>query len=294
MITTPPGSVPNAARSSQFLAIGASLILAPLAALSAAPPVAAPAAKAAALAWPEVSRPETRPWTWWWWHGSAVTKADITANLEALQRSGIGGVSIVCLLDVRDEQAVKLRYLSMEWIEAVAHAVREAHRLGMDADMSPVPGWAFGGPWVKRDDACSQVDVTRLPLADCQKNGMRIASFANGTPGTPERGDLATVMAQAADGTMVDVTARVDDEGILRWTAPPGTWTLYTAKAGGSSARSSLSLATNSISMPSMTSRKLIWVGRRAGTFPTATTPPIICSAAARPRVRPRTSSASR
>ena len=237
MITTPPKTVLRPARCHRSLVVGASLILAPLAALSAAPPVAGPVAKPTALAWPDASRPETKPWTWWWWHGSAVTKADITANLEALQRSGIGGVSIVCLLDVRDEQAVKLRYLSKEWIEAVAHAVREAHRLGMDADMSPVPGWALGGPWVKREDACSQVDVARVPLADCQKNGMRIASFANGKPGTPERRDLSAVMAQAADGTLVDVTAQVDDEGILRWTAPPGTWMLYTAMARVGSSR---------------------------------------------------------
>jgi hypothetical protein len=237
MIATPQKTVLYPVPCHRSLAVGASLILAPLAALGAAPPVASPAAKPATLAWPEVNRPETRPWTWWWWHGSAVTKADITANLEAMQRSGIGGVSIVCLLDVRDEQAVKLRYLSKEWIEAVAHAVREAHRLGMDADMSPVPGWALGGPWVTRDDACALVDVARLSLADCQKNGMRIASFAKDTPGTPERRDLAAVMAQAADGTMADVTAQVDDEGILHWAAPPGSWTLYTAMARVGSSR---------------------------------------------------------
>lgn len=237
MIATLPRTVLLPPRCHPSLVVRAALMLVPLAVLSAAPPVAGPVATPAALAWPEAGRPETKPWTWWWWHGSAVSQADITANLEALQRSGIGGVSIVCLLDVRDEQAVKLRYLSKEWIEAVAHAVREAHRLGMDADMSPVPGWALGGPWVKREDACSQVDVARVSLADCQKSGMRIASFANGKPGTLERRDLAAVMAQAADGAMVDVTDQVDDEGILRWTAPPGTWTLFTAIARVGSSR---------------------------------------------------------
>ncbi|MCX6930549.1 MAG: glycosyl hydrolase, partial [Verrucomicrobia bacterium] len=215
----------------------ATLLLTPLAALCAAEPRTRAAMNHVPLAWPELSRPETKPWTWWWWHGSAVTKADITANLEALQRSGIGGVNIVCLLDVRDEHAVKLRYLSKEWVEAVAHAVHEAHRLGMDADMSPVPGWAFGGPWVTREDACSEVEVTRLPLEECQKKGMRIAGFAKGTPGTPERRDLSAVMAQSADGIMVDVTAQVDEDGILRWTPPPGTWTFYTAMARVGSSR---------------------------------------------------------
>ena len=190
-----------------------------------------------ALAWPKVSRPETKPWTWWWWHGSAVTKAGITANLEALQRSGIGGVNIVCLLDVRDDQAVKLRYLSKEWIEAVAYAVREARRLGMDADISPVPGWAFGGPWVTRDDACAVVEVKRLSFDECRKNGMRIASFGQGGPAGAERRDLSAVVAQSADGTLVDLSSQVDDESILHWTAPAGTWTLYTAMARTGSSR---------------------------------------------------------
>ncbi len=79
-------------------------------------------------AWPQIRRAETRPWTWWW-HGCAVNKADISANLKTLHDSGISGVNIVCLLDVRDDKAKKLPYLSKEWIEAVAHAVRQARRL---------------------------------------------------------------------------------------------------------------------------------------------------------------------
>ena len=146
-----------------------------------------------------VDHPETRPWTWWWWHGSAVTKADITANLEALHRSGLGGVNIVCLQDVRDEGIVKLSYLSKEWMEMVAHAVHEAHRLGMEADISPVAGWALGGPQVSINDACSIVDVRRISLADCQKDGMRIASFDT-LPDSPKRVDLSGVMAKSDNG----------------------------------------------------------------------------------------------
>src|SRR6478735_5988287 len=31
--------------------------------------------------WPEITR-ESKPWTRWWWHGSAVTKEGITAEME--------------------------------------------------------------------------------------------------------------------------------------------------------------------------------------------------------------------
>jgi len=181
------------------------------------------------LSWPLVNKPETKPWTWWWWHGSAVNKADITADLEDFQRSGLGGASIVCLLDVRDSGAVKIPYHSKEWIEMVAHAVREAHRLGMDIDMSPVTGWAFGGPQVSYNDAAAQVDVRRMSFAECQKKEMRIASFNPDTPNTPQRSDLSGVIAKSDDGKILVLTDKVDKTGVLKWAAPKGNWTVYVA-----------------------------------------------------------------
>jgi len=80
------------------------------------------------LTWPLVDHPETRPWTWWWWHGCAVTKADITTNLEALHRSGLGGVNIVCLLDVREARFGKGRIFlggTADQVLAIAGIKRE-------------------------------------------------------------------------------------------------------------------------------------------------------------------------
>ena len=55
------------------------------------------------LTWPLVDHPETRPWTWWWWHGSAVTKADNYSQPRSPYIAVVlGGVNIVCLQDVRD------------------------------------------------------------------------------------------------------------------------------------------------------------------------------------------------
>ncbi len=109
--------------------------------------------------WPVVRDAAAMPWTWWWWHGCAANKADITANLEALKESGIGGVTIVCLLDVKTDPAKKLPYLSPAWVDAVTFAIREARRLGMDADLAPVPGWAFGGPWVPKEESCARIEL---------------------------------------------------------------------------------------------------------------------------------------
>ena len=115
--------------------------------------------------------PTARPWVWWWWPGCAVTKPDITANLEAMARSGIGGVNIIGILDVKEEGVKRLPFLSPEWTEHLVWAVREARRLGMDADTAPVPGWAFGGAWVKPEESAAvfearswQAGVIKIPV----------------------------------------------------------------------------------------------------------------------------------
>ena len=180
------------------------------------------------LAWPEIRRPETRPWTWWWWHGCAVTKADITANLEALHKSGMGGVNIVCLLDVRDDQAQRLGYLSPQWLEAVTHAVREARRLGMDADMSPVPGWAFGGPWVPREESCATVEVRQWKAAATSIPAGGLTRRQEGWPLSAS--DLKTLDALvfvSADGRSINLTKKPDAAGASDPTIARGAGTYY-------------------------------------------------------------------
>ena len=36
-----------------------------------------------------------RPWVYWFWNNGNVTRSGITADLEAMQRAGIGGVIIM-------------------------------------------------------------------------------------------------------------------------------------------------------------------------------------------------------
>lgn len=49
--------------------------------------------------WPAIGS-QQRPWTRWWWHGSAVDRAGITAELESLRAAGIGGVEITPIYGV--------------------------------------------------------------------------------------------------------------------------------------------------------------------------------------------------
>jgi hypothetical protein len=107
-------------------------------------------------AWPTVDR-QAKPWTRWWWHGSAVTRAGITAELEAYQRAGIGGLEITPIYGVYGEEATFIDFLSPQWMEMLLFTLGEAERLGLGIDMATGTGWPFGGPWIGDADACKNM-----------------------------------------------------------------------------------------------------------------------------------------
>jgi hypothetical protein len=100
-----------------------------------------------------------KPWTFWWWMGSAVTKPDITKQLEYFAKSGIGGVHIIPIYGVKGYEAQSIPFLSKEWLEVMEHTVREGKRLGLGVDMTTGTGWPFGGPNVSIESAAKNMTV---------------------------------------------------------------------------------------------------------------------------------------
>lgn len=64
-----------------------------------------------AMAWPEV-RAEARPGAYWWWPGNAVTKRDLTWNLETYRRAGWGNLGVIGIYGVKGEEE---RTCVVEW-----------------------------------------------------------------------------------------------------------------------------------------------------------------------------------
>ena len=106
-------------------------------------------------AWPEITR-EAHPWTRWWWLGSDVDSLNLTYNLEALSKAGIGGVEITPVYGVKGREAHYIDYLSPRWMQMLAFTESEAKRLGMSVDMNNGTGWPFGGPEVSLEDAATK------------------------------------------------------------------------------------------------------------------------------------------
>ncbi len=120
------------------------------------------------IEWPAAQQ-ESKPWTRWWWQGSSVTKLGITAELEALQQAGVGGVEITPIYGVIGDEEQFVNYLSSDWVDLLLHTLEEAQRLGLGVDMATGTGWPFGGPWVDAADACKYMKYETYTLKEGEK-----------------------------------------------------------------------------------------------------------------------------
>src|SRR5690348_3321916 len=119
-----------------FLALAWSLLCTPLMATDLSSQFAKPPASA-------------RPWVYWFWNNGNVTKAGITADLEAMRRAGIGGVIIMDVVERFAPPPGPADFMNAEWQELFHFAVVEAHRLGLEINMTNGPGWCgSSGPWI--------------------------------------------------------------------------------------------------------------------------------------------------
>ena len=91
--------------------------------------------------------PSSRPWVNWFWLDGNITREGITADLEAMQRVGIGGV---LLMDITQEiPPGPVRFGTPQWRDMFHHTISEAGRLGLEVNMHNGPGWSgSGGPWI--------------------------------------------------------------------------------------------------------------------------------------------------
>jgi hypothetical protein len=199
--------------------------------------------------WPVVTR-ETKPWTRWWWHGSAVDPARLTAELEALRKAGLGGVEITPVFGVRGEEARFIPYLSDEWTAVLRHTLEEAARVDLGVDLATGTGWPFGGPWVGDDSAPRSlvsktwtlaagerlpeaVRVQQTPMVRAIGRSMAISDLAEPVTANanlqalaieqikyPRDLPLVALVAYGASGAVHDLTRHVTADRLLPWQAP--------------------------------------------------------------------------
>jgi hypothetical protein len=94
----------------------------------------------------------SKPWVYWYFMDGHITREGLLADLESMKEAGIGG-ALFLTVDIGVPRG-PVAFMSAEWQELFAYAVKEADRLGIEITLGVGPGWAgTGGPWVAADDA---------------------------------------------------------------------------------------------------------------------------------------------
>ncbi len=169
----------------------------------------------------------------------------ITAQLEEMKRSGIGGAEIVHYY--RFTEKGNRRWGSPEWAEIIRHALREATRLEMKIALVFSPGWDFGSPFIPPTErskvlAPAWLDFTgpfqyEGPLPPFKDFGTpKDGLFAHVAPveGAPDDQGrpIAVVGARLTGKDTIDPASLVDltDEfrgNAGRWRVEEGAWRLF-------------------------------------------------------------------
>lgn len=176
-----------------------------------------------------------RPHTRWWWPGNALTKADITFQLEQMAAQGMGGVEIMTAFQMYEKGNAE--YLSPAHLELLKFAVAEAKRLDLEVAITFGPGWSFGGPWVTPEDQSQALCMDSMVLT----NGSHFSGELPASEARPRRknlkgdaGQLVGVVAakitrqgqlDANSLTVLTEKIRPGTES-LDWNVPPGQWRL--------------------------------------------------------------------
>ncbi len=199
-----------------------------------------------------------RPWVYWFWLNGNLSREGITADLEAMQRVGIGGVLIMEV----DQGAPKgdADFGGAKWRGLFKHVLAEAHRLGLQVNMNNDAGWCgSGGPWITPELAMQKLVWTNVDVKGPSKfdqslpqpqsvanyykdvvvfafpktGSYRIDSIQGKSAFIPQHAQpqpLTFPTVEKPDvidqNQIVQLTAKMGADGHLTWDVPAGQWTI--------------------------------------------------------------------
>jgi len=184
--------------------------------------------------------PSARPSAYWAWMNGNVSLPQLTRDLEEMKDKGLSGAYIFDV-GARDPDGIipaGPAFMGPESLTAIAHAVREATRLGLELGLVTSSSWNAGGSWVAPRHAsmglCHSETIVNGPAHFSQT--LPFPSVPNKAPKGPDGfpvcyKDVAVLafpqtkekLVEDVTG-IIDLTDRVDKDGCLTWNVPAGRW----------------------------------------------------------------------
>lgn len=186
---------------------------------------------------------ETRPGCFWAWLNGSITKEQITRDLEAMARGGLRGGEIWDVAAAADPDGrvpAGPAFLGPESVRLIAHAIREADRLGLRIGLVASSGWNAGGSWIPPEYAGKGLYMSATDVSGPWRfdEGLPLPELPEKCPRDERNRPLylrdVAVLAVPRDGSktiadvgrVVDLSDRVESGGRVRWDVPPGEWTI--------------------------------------------------------------------
>jgi hypothetical protein len=182
-----------------------------------------------------------RPRAYWAWINGNTNLPRMTYELEEYKDKGFSGVDIFDIGAVDPGKVVPEgnRFLGKESVEAIAYALNEAKRLGLEMGLVASSSWNAGGDWVTPEYAAmliykSETDVTGpsgfnsiLPFPEVSE---QTPKNADGSPVFYKNvATIAFPVAEPGDSIPIrpgvtDLSNKMDRNGRLDWEVPEGKW----------------------------------------------------------------------
>ena len=185
---------------------------------------------------------EARPDAFWPWLNGHADPARITAEMEAFAAAGFSRLQVWDVKALQDPDGVVPvgpAFLDDAWLANLAHANREAQRLGLELGMLAASGWNAGGTWVDPQHAGIGLFTSAQEIRGPDALRLRLAfpeipeHAPRGADGRPAYWRTVAVQATPATASgsfapeqVLDLTDKLADDGLLRWDAPAGNWTV--------------------------------------------------------------------
>lgn len=169
---------------------------------------------------------EAKPLIIWQWMDGLISKEGITADLEAYEKAGIGGVQNFQVGGPLQALARDTTNAigSEKWQQLMKFAIDECSRLGLSFGTHNCPGWSSSAyPTVKPEYAMQKL-VWSMKVAS-GKNRIKLEKPEM----NPQYGyyrDVAVIAVPDKDvvqpSSIKILTRQMDRSGVLRWQMPKG------------------------------------------------------------------------